>query len=497
MPSINRNSPIPIYHQLKAIIKEQIESGVWRPGDCIPTEQELCQQYAISRSPVRQALKELVFEGLLFRRAGLGTFVEGCIAGEPATDTPIRMMNSDPHWSRVLDHASRAWNATHPNLRIQFEIESVSHNALYSTLSAAVGSGTAPDVAMVDGVWVAGLAQSGFLYPLQDQTAETQRKHGEFAQGLHPAFVEANSHAGKLYGLPAKSDTSLLWYRKDWFEREGLAPPRNWQALLDVARYFLQPALQARYDGPHPLIFPGGAVAGEATVYNLMPFVWSAGGEIFNTEGAVALDTPATRRALQFLQELIAVHHVVPPEVTGYDEHTTPHLFARGKAAMALGGSYESDVILDASGWDYEAFSRRVGYVAPPSAPDGHSVSTVGGTSYVVLRQCPSPTLVMDVLQLVTDPAVVGDMYRQTLQNLPSPAFDALLRPATDPLLTQTSRMIASGRARPSIPGYVKLSRQLQAMFEAAMSGDEPIGDITRRTSEFIGVIVELPCRSS
>jgi hypothetical protein len=57
--------------------------------------------------------------------------------------------------------------------------------------------------------------------------------------------------------------------------------------------------------------------------------------------------------------------------------------------------------------------------------------------------------------------------------------------------------MIASGRARPSIPEYVKVSRQLQRMFEAAIFGGEPVDDIVSRTARFIGVVAELPCRSA
>jgi len=189
----------------------------------------------------------------------------------------------------------------------------------------------------------------------------------------------------------------------------------------------------------------------------------------------------------------VTLHHVSPPEVVDYDENTTPRLFARGKTAMALGGSYESDLILNASGWTDEEFRQRVGYVAPPAAPDGRQISTVGGTSYVILRQCPSPALVMDVLKMVTDPDVVGDLYRSMLQNLPCPSFNALLSPEADPLLTQTSRMIASGHARPSIPEYVKVSRQLQAMFEAAISDGTPVDEIVRRAAEFIGAISERP----
>jgi hypothetical protein len=99
----------------------------------------------------------------------------------------------------------------------------------------------------------------------------------------------------------------------------------------------------------------------------------------------------------------------------------------------------------------------------------------------------------MDVLKVAVDPHVIGDLYRSMWLNLPSPAFDTMLGPDTGSLLTQVSTMIAAGRARPSIPEYVKVSRQLQTMFEATISGEESVEDIVQRTTEFISVITELP----
>jgi multiple sugar transport system substrate-binding protein len=492
---IDRSSPIPLYHQLKTLIRERIESGAWCPGERIPTEQELCRLYGISRSPVRQALSDLAHDGLLVRRPGQGTFVQGHVPAGRSPDAPIQMMSSDPYWSGVLDQVSDVWNAEHPDRKVGFQVEVVDHSQFYSLLSTAVGSGMAPDVAMVDCVWVAGLAQSGFLYAFED--LGTQRDRETFIGDLYPAFVEANSFGGRLYGLPVKVDASLLWYRKDWFAQEGLEPPQDWDDLLQVARHFRQPQVQERYGPAAPLVFPGGTAGGEATVYTLMPFVWSAGGAIFDAEaGHVVLDGPGARRALQFVRELVTLHQASPPDVVNYRWDTTPWLFANGKVAMALGGSYESPIIRDASGWGDEEFVRRVGCVAPPAAPGGQPVSTVGGTSYVIMRQCQRPALVMDVLKKAISPNVVGDMYRAMSQSSPCPSFYAFLSPEAEPLLTRVSGMIALGRARPSIPEYVKVSRQLQGMFEAAISNTASIDEIVRRTAEFIGAISERPCRS-
>ena len=475
-----------MYHQLKTLIRGQIESGVWRTGDRIPTEQELCQLYDISRSPVRQALYDLANEGALIRRPGLGTFVSDGIAVDSLSEPPVRVMSSAPSWSSVLDHVSGVWNMEHPGQKVAFQVNIVDHSQFYDLLSTAVGSGAAPDVAMVDCVWVAGLARSGFLYALED--LDSQWDPTEFEKDLYPAFVRANSFGGRLYGLPLKADVSLLWYRKDWFAREGLEPPQDWDDLLGVANHFLQPQVQERYGLACPLAFPGGTAAGEATVYTLMPFVRSAGGEIFDG-ASVALDVPGTRRALQFLRELVTRHRVSLPEVVNYRSDTTPWMFASGKAAMALGGSYESDVILNVAGWGREEFMQRVGCVEPPAAPGSGPASTVGGLSYVVLRQCQRPALVLDVLNAAICPDVVGDLYCSMLQNLPCPSFSGSCSPEAAPLLTRVSRMLASGHARPSISGYFQVSRQLQAMFEAALSDSALIDEIVRRTADFIGAI--------
>lgn len=69
------NSPIPLYYQLKSFILNQIVTGIWKPGEQIPSETELCGQFQVSRTTIRQAINELVTQGKLKRTQGRGTFV--------------------------------------------------------------------------------------------------------------------------------------------------------------------------------------------------------------------------------------------------------------------------------------------------------------------------------------------------------------------------------------------------------------------------------------
>lgn len=75
MTVLDRNSPIPLYFQLKNILLEKIEQAEWKAGEIIPSEQELQEAYGLSRTTVRQTLSELVNEGRLNRHRGRGTFV--------------------------------------------------------------------------------------------------------------------------------------------------------------------------------------------------------------------------------------------------------------------------------------------------------------------------------------------------------------------------------------------------------------------------------------
>ena len=80
--TIDFDSHIPYYIQLIETLKEKINQGELKPGDQIPSEPELCEIYGISRTVVRQALKEMEFESLIYRRKGKGTFIAEPKIGE-------------------------------------------------------------------------------------------------------------------------------------------------------------------------------------------------------------------------------------------------------------------------------------------------------------------------------------------------------------------------------------------------------------------------------
>ena len=73
--AIDFNSKIPYYVQLIDVIKSKITQDEWKLGEQLPSEPDLCEMYSVSRTVVRQALREIELEGLIVRRKGKGTFV--------------------------------------------------------------------------------------------------------------------------------------------------------------------------------------------------------------------------------------------------------------------------------------------------------------------------------------------------------------------------------------------------------------------------------------
>jgi len=76
MSTLDKDSNIPLYFQLAEEFRKKIENYEWITNSQIPSELKLCENYKISRGTVRQAITELIQEGYIYRKHGLGTFIK-------------------------------------------------------------------------------------------------------------------------------------------------------------------------------------------------------------------------------------------------------------------------------------------------------------------------------------------------------------------------------------------------------------------------------------
>ena len=96
---------LPRYAQIKTYIKNQVESGQWKVGDRVPSENKLSQDFAVSRMTARRAVQELADEHLLIRSPGLGTFVaepQAATALLEIDDFAQQFNHSNPQYSNRI-----------------------------------------------------------------------------------------------------------------------------------------------------------------------------------------------------------------------------------------------------------------------------------------------------------------------------------------------------------------------------------------------------------
>ena len=73
--TLDHTSSVPLHLQAQQLLRQLIESEEYKNGKMLPKEVELSKQLNISRNTLRQAINQLVFEGLLVRKKGVGTKV--------------------------------------------------------------------------------------------------------------------------------------------------------------------------------------------------------------------------------------------------------------------------------------------------------------------------------------------------------------------------------------------------------------------------------------
>jgi DNA-binding GntR family transcriptional regulator len=84
--SIDRSSHEPAYVQLVNILRRQVATGVFRSGDRLPSEAQLCERYGVSPMTVRRVVNILVDQGVVTTEQGRGTFVRPLELGTATFD---------------------------------------------------------------------------------------------------------------------------------------------------------------------------------------------------------------------------------------------------------------------------------------------------------------------------------------------------------------------------------------------------------------------------
>jgi raffinose/stachyose/melibiose transport system substrate-binding protein len=251
----------------------------------------------------------------------------GAALALPATAQDLTFWSWRQEDRAVYEELFQQFTAANPDIHVKFEaFEATQYPTVQST---ALAAGTGPDVMMVRayGAFEA-VAGAGYLMPLSTDDIPAL---ADFPKSALTA--ETLRSDGKIYAVPFASQTMLVIYNKDIFEKLGLAIPQTSDELLAEAQKIKDSGTFAFANGT-------------ATAWQNETIVTALGASIigrdFFDEIAAGTGTDFTDpRYVAGLEAVKAYSAFFPDGFSGLDYASAQQLFASGMAAMFAGGSFE------------------------------------------------------------------------------------------------------------------------------------------------------------
>ena len=207
----------------------------------------------------------------------------------------------------------------HPDINVI--AEAIPNPEFMAKITAAVISGSRPDVSMVASERFQDLLAMGALTDLSERIANWERRD-DYADQRFDSITDAE---GRVYGVPAFSFVDWMYYRKDWFEEAGIAPPTTYAELREAAIALSDPS-QGRYG----LGLRGGP-GGQNYIVNVME---AFGSPVLHPDGTIGLDREAAIEAVDWYAGLLTKDNAVPPSAANDGFQQVISGFQTGQTAM-------------------------------------------------------------------------------------------------------------------------------------------------------------------
>ena len=362
----------------------------------------------------------------------------------------------------VLQELVDRFNRQHPDIQVESLYVGQEDQQTPKILASVVGNAP-PDMLWFNPTITGRLAELNAIRPLDDLLAASPLR-----DEIDPALLETMQFQGHTWSVPFGANNAGIFYRPTLFKAAGITQlPRTWEELRQVAK-----KLTCDTDGDgrvdqYGMLLPLGK--GEWTVFMWLPFLWSAGGELTNSQAAtttskdVNLVSKSAIAALQFWRDLIEDNSAVLslPE-RGYEMNR----FIAGKVAMQFSGPWTLGE-LKRTGVDFRVF---------PMPSETRQATVIGGENLFLFKTTPEReqaafTFAEYVMgeEFQTQWAIGTGYLPVNLKARQSEAYQAFVKeqPAVKVFLEQAE----SGRSRPIFRGYARISEKLGRAIEAVLLG--------------------------
>jgi multiple sugar transport system substrate-binding protein len=267
---------------------------------------------------------------------------------------------------------------------------------------------------------------------------------------LIPSTAGTLLYKDKYWGVPFYSNTGLLYYRTDKTQA-----PQTWQQLYsygeaDPKKGFLYQASQS-----------------ESLTVSFLELLYSAGGEVLNDKGEVAVNSPQTAEVLTFMQNGIN-KGAAPKAVLTYDEDATRLAFESGAGATMRNYPYAY-----AAGQKSAIAGKFAVMPLPAWKTPGNGVGVLGGSNVAVSTFSKNQAGALAMIDFMT-----GDSWQEQIavKNALAPAVASAY--ASEPVKKalpfsqELLKALTSAKARPVSPVYPQISQAIYQTVGKVLSGE-------------------------
>ena len=206
------------------------------------------------------------------------------------------------------------------NPGIDVKIDVVNWNSLLQTLQTDISGGTPPDLSIIGTRWLLDFVKDGVAEPMDSYMTP------EFKQRFLPVFLQPGSIGGKIYGLPIAASARAMFYNKAIMTKAGFPDgPATWDDVAAAAR-------KIKGSGAYGFGLQGKELETDVYWYYAL---WSYGGELIDSQGKAAFDSPAGVKTLTLYKMLID-QGLTEPGATGDNREDLQNLFKQGRLGMMI-----------------------------------------------------------------------------------------------------------------------------------------------------------------
>jgi multiple sugar transport system substrate-binding protein len=202
---------------------------------------------------------------------------------------------TDPMFPALI----KEFNDSHPGIRVVPQV--IPLDQFHDKLVTAISAGSGPDASRFKDWWLGEFVQAGALEPLSPYIAHWSGRNDVIANLWSTGRI---SPTGLIYMMPHQFITFYLYYRKDWFQQNGLQPPRTFDEFVTAAKRLTDPA-HNRYGF--------GLRGGAGGQDQWLAFMVAGGARVVDRLGRVVVNSPKAVEVNQWYIDLYRTLKVTPP----------------------------------------------------------------------------------------------------------------------------------------------------------------------------------------